>query len=101
LSINHQPQVSKLILEKANSDVIKSISNAALNAYKGKVKLSPSSRKRFAAKRKQFEKLIDRKVPIAAKRKLLLNQRGGAFGLIPLLLSSVIGTIGSAFLNRN
>lgn len=102
LATNTHPQITKLILQKANTDVIKSISNAALNAYKGNIKISPINRAKFAKHRKVFEALLNRHVPITKKRKLLVNQKGGfAFApLIPILLSTVISAIGSAFLNK-
>ena len=65
LSSNQHPQIAKLIHSKAHNDFIKSISNAALNAYKGGVKLPARARTRFRKHRKVFESLINRKVALA------------------------------------
>ena len=46
-----------------------------------------------------FDFLIDRKRPIASKRRLIL-QKGGALFIILPLLAKVLGSIGGKFISR-
>ena len=102
LATNVNPQITKLILAKSGDSVVKGISNADLNAYKGKIRLPPKTRSKFSKHRKVFEKLTSSTIPIAKKRRLLVTQRGGGFAaLIPILLSTVLSTFGSSFLNKS
>jgi len=92
--------VTRQILKGAPDSVIKGISNAALNAEQGDVHISPQNQKLFSQHRTKIHKLTLRKVPIATKRRLLLQQGGSFLGVIAPLLASVIGSIGGALFNR-
>ncbi len=78
--------------------VIKGISNAALNAQHGQVKLTPRHKKLFSANNKIFATLTNKSIPIVNKRKVL-SQKGG-FGIIPSLLAVVLASLGTSFISR-
>jgi hypothetical protein len=99
LAVCKNPSAFREVIRFAPDSVIKSICNASLNALKGEVVLSEAQRKQLSKYRKSVIYLTS-KVPLPAKRNLLLSreQRGG-FAFVPLLLSAVIGSLGSAFLS--
>lgn len=88
------PKLCQTVIRASPDSVIKCICNAALNASQGKVKIQGKTKKFFAKHRKAFEKLIDPRLSIPKKR-VVLNQKGG-FAIIPLLLSTVLGSLGSS-----
>ena len=95
LSICKDRCVNRKILERAPDSVIKNVCNAALNAERGDVKLTPSQKKLFAKHRGLISKLTNKKLSLATKRRII--QKGGIWPiLIPAILSAVIGALGSA-----
>ena len=98
LAICKDPVTSSILVKNSPDNVIKGIANAAFNAQKGDVKLTPAQTKKLARFRKQIYDLADKNKTIKAKRKILV-QKGG-FAFLPLLLSTVLGTLGSAIINR-
>jgi len=100
LSVCQNPRISKEVIKGSPDIIIKRICDAALNAHSGEVAIPKRSKQKFHAKRKLIEKLIDNKIPISAKRRYISNQRGGALSFLPLLLSTVIGSLGSTLFNK-
>ena len=106
-----RPDISTVlsILKSAPDEVVEAISNAALNAREGDVHLTPAQKALFRAHEESFNLLTDRHYSIADKRRHLLSrkrntslQEGGAFPIAALvvpLLSSVLSSIGSAFIS--
>lgn len=92
ISVSPKNHYSNLI-EKAPIPVLKIISNAAIHASRGQVKLTPAQKKLFKSKQSLFAKLTNKRVGFAQKRKSL-TQKGGSF-IVPALISAVIGAIGS------
>ncbi len=92
------PKQQSIIIKRSPDSVIKTICNAALNAQKGDIKISPQVKKKFAARRKLFNQLVSKKISIQKKRKYL-NQRGG-FAILPLLLSTVLSSVGSLLFEK-
>ena len=94
-------RLARSLVLKSDPGVIRAISNASLNALRGDVTLTPHIRRIFGHHRRTFEKLADRGIPIERKRKIIAVQSGGAFlPILAPLLATVIGTLGSAFVNR-
>jgi len=102
--------VRSYIAKGAPDEVIKAISNAALNLKHGPVRLPPKRRALFRKYNKAIEKLIDARQPVANKRRLILQrkQKGGLLPILPILapiLSSALGALGAEFIpklfNRN
>ena len=99
LASGPDPKIVIQILRNADNPLVKGIANAALNVTRGEVPLTRKKKLLFARHRKLFEVLTAKKHPINAKRKFV--QQGGALGaLIPIILSTVLGTLGSAIFNR-
>ncbi len=96
----HPKQIHS-ILKQSPDNVVKSICNAAVNAYRGNIALSPKAKKQFHNKRKIFELLTNKNIPLRVKRRNLLNQKGGALPLIPILLSTILSAVGSAFFSKS
>lgn len=97
LSVVPNKKVLNSVLQNAPDEVIKSISNAALNAMQGDVSLNLNQKKLFAKQRSLFNQLVSPKIKIKRKKKILI-QRGGAFPVIPILIGAVLGSLGSHFL---
>lgn len=86
------PAQTKSLLQAAPIPVLKLLSNAAIIAAKGNIKINPHTKKLFGQKRKFFSVLGDKSVPFQTKRSYIVQRGGGAF--IPLLLSTVIPLVG-------
>ena len=100
LAVCKDRSLYKELVKKAPDLVIKLICNAALNATRGEVHLTSEQKKLFSKHKNLFKTLITRQIPIQAKRRLL-NQRGGAFPLLPILLSTVLSSLGGLIFNKN
>ncbi len=92
------PSVCKAVLKDSPDNVIKCVCNAALNACRGDIKLTKKQKRILSQNKVSLSRLVDPHRSIKQKRKII-NQKGG-IGFIPLLLSTVLGTIGSALFNR-
>lgn len=97
LAVCKDPQLLRSALVRAPDSVIKVISNAALNALKGDIPLTDDLKKKFRAKKTLFNILSTKKTSLRQKRSAIL-QKGGALGLIPLILTAVLSTVGSALI---
>jgi len=98
LSVVRDKDLLKRTLQKAPKEVIKKISDIALNAIKGSVELTPSQRKLFARHRRPITLLAQRGVGIETKRRLLM-QKGG-FAWIPALIGGIAGILGGKLFDR-
>ena len=99
LSVAPDLEVAKAVLQKAPDAVIQAISNAAVNARQGAVAVPPHLKPIFRNHNQHFDFLIDRRRPIALKRRLIL-QKGSALPIIVQLLATVLGSIGREFISR-
>jgi len=99
LSMSKDPQINRLIIRRCPDGVFKALSNAALNAARGQVKLQSRQKKLFAKHRNWFTRMCDVRVPIKTKRMITLQSGNGLFAaIIPILLSAIFSTIGTQFL---
>jgi len=97
--------VKRYLSQAAPDEVIKAITNAALNLKHGPVRISRQRKKLFRRYSKSIEKLIDRSNPLSAKRRLLVRrvQKGGFLPLLPILapiLASALGALGAEFIPK-
>jgi hypothetical protein len=92
-------RIVRAILKKAPVEVICGICNVALNARQGDVVLSPKLKLLFRRHNHHFDRLTDVNYPIEKKR-ALLTQTGGILPIIPALVGTVLGTLGSEVLSR-
>lgn len=98
LAVINSPAMYQQVIKHSPDSVIKTICNAALTAQKGNIQLGGGKRRLFSQQRKKIYKLTNPRVSINAKRQVLL-QRGG-FAWLPLLLSTVLGAVGSGLFER-
>ncbi len=95
-SRNTKPNVA--LLKNSPDDVIKILCNACLNASCGQVKLTPSQKKILNKYKNPISKLATKGPSIKQKRRVLV-QKGGAI-FLPILLSAVLSTLGSALFSK-
>ena len=88
-----KPTIRKVLLDKANPDLIEFISDCALNVLKGNVKLDRAA---FVKLRRHKRKLLAL-VNARTKHKKKIVQKGGGF-FLPALLAPLIGGVLSTFL---
>jgi len=86
-----QPKLRKATISNCDKDLVNSVSEYALNLLHGNVKLSECTRRKLRIYRRQLRTVVDRRVPLARKEKLII-QRGGF--LVPLL-TAVLPTLAS------
>ena len=98
LSVCRNPKILREILRTAPDGVIKAICNVALNALKGDVKLSATQKSLFRRHKSVILGLCSKKSSLKQKRKLL-QQKGGAFFLAPLI-KGVLSLLGGGLLGN-
>src|SRR5215469_2539513 len=92
------PKLRKAIIANCKNDLVNVINECALNLLRGNVKLTGCQKKKLCKHRGLLRRLADRRVPLSAKKKAIV-QRGGF--LLPLL-GAVLPTIASLiFRQRN
>lgn len=96
LSVCRNPKILREILRTAPDGVIKAISNIALNALKGEVRLTVAQKRIFRRHKAVILGLCSKKKSLIQKRKLL-QQKGGAFFLLPLI-KGVLSLLGGGVL---
>ena len=90
-----KPKLHKAIISNCDKELIHTISEWALNVLRGNVNLTDCQKKRLRKFKKLFRTVIDKRVPLSRKKRLI-NQRGGF--LVPLL-SAVLPTLASIIYN--
>ena len=104
LSLSNNPQVQRIVLNAAHDSVYKAICSAFFNIAENP-EIGPLTVKNRRLLKK-FHPLIRRIISpaLSLRRKRSVIQRGGGIFLasvLPMILSSAISFLGSAFLPRN
>ena len=99
ISVAPDSEVVRSVLLRAPDGVIRAISNAALNAREGEVRIPRRLKQLFSKYHRHISYLTDRRRPLADKRRLLV-QRGGVLPIIAPLIATVLGSIGGEFISR-
>ena len=86
-----RPKLRRAILANSDGELINSVGECALNVLQGNVKLSNCKKRKLRKFRRQLRTVADRHVPLARKKRQII-QSGGF--LVPLL-SVVLPTIAS------
>ena len=86
-----RPKLRRAILANSKKELLNSVCECDLNVLQGNVKLSNCKKRKLRKFRRQLRTVADRHVPLARKKKLII-QSGGF--LVPLL-SVVLPTIAS------
>ena len=92
-----KPKVRSAILEHADNDLVKTLSECALNTISGKIPISPAHKKKLSRHRNTLRQLSHKRVSLK-KKKGILNQRGG--NLLRLLLPPVVAVLKHFIDNR-
>ena len=88
-------------IRQASPAVIKSLSDIALNAARGDVKFTRTQKRELRKHRQHIEQLIDNRIPLEKKRRLLTQKGSGLGAILGLIIPTVVSAIGSAIMNRN
>ena len=88
------PSLQKAILSKANDELIRCICDVSHNVLRGTAEISTPHKKRLTKHKEALRKLVDRKISLKRKRKII--QKGGFLGA---LLSAAIPVIGGLLSN--
>lgn len=75
------------VLKHYSNDCILKICEIAFNLLKGNVPLKSSQKKKLAPQKHILGRLVQPQSVQKRRRTLLLNQKGGVFPVIPLILS--------------
>ena len=98
LAVSKDPKISSSVLKSAPEPVVKSVCNAALNLLAGDIKITPNQKKIFKQHKNIISQLASKGIPLQSKRKLLTQKGSGIF--IPLLIATVLSTLGSALFKK-
>ena len=79
-----KPALTRAIIEKGDKELIRAISEIALNTLKGNVKLNNTQSRKLKRYRKHLHLLANRRTSLLNKKKAL--QKGG---IVPALLAAV------------
>ena len=99
LSTSPHLKIVRAIFRTSSDKVICATCNASLNARQGEVVLPWSLKQRFSRYHRHFDCLADPWYLIVQKRAICI-QKGGLLPIIPALLSTVIGSLGSELISR-
>jgi hypothetical protein len=80
------------LLKNASSDEMKTICEICSNMQNGQIRMSEKQRRQLCRYKKQIRRMANRKLSLAAKRKIVGEQKGGFIGTLlgialPLLSS--------------
>jgi hypothetical protein len=77
-----RPKLLKAIIPNCDNDLVHSVSECALYVLRGNVNLSQCKKRKLRKFKRQLRAVVDKRLSIAGKKKLII-QRGGF--LVPLL----------------
>lgn len=75
------------IVREGGNDLLKTISNIALNAQKGNIKYRPAALTKLKRHKTAIHALANNRIPLHQKRKIVVQQGG----FLPLLLAPLVG----------
>jgi hypothetical protein len=87
------PPMRKQLIQSASKDVMDTVSECCLNVLKGTIPLSKHQKKCLAKHRHVLRQMVQKKIPIRQKKKMLV-QRGGFLPMLGPMLGPLIGTMG-------
>ena len=90
------PELRKAIISKCGPDLLKCISEVAVNVLRGNLELPDSSAKKLKKHSASIRKVASKRVSVKDKKKII-NQKGGF--LLPLL-AAVLPTLASLLTSR-
>ena len=94
------PRVRSAILKGAAEKLVKTMCTAVLYIQRWEIARNKRQNQAFNKNRKPISKLTSHSYSLGQKGKLL-NQKGGAFPIIPILLSTALTALRSTLLGGN
>lgn len=91
-----KPKLRQKLLQSAKPETIRAIAECVHNVCNGNVRISPKTKNRLKRHKACWRRLVDKKVSLKKKRKILM-QKGG---FLPSFLIPVIGSIASALVSK-
>ena len=82
--VSSKPILRKAIIEHATPDLIHAVTEIIYNMLKGVIELTPDQKRRLSRHKEEFRALVNKKLSIKKKRKIL-NQKGTGAGLAALI----------------
>lgn len=86
---NAKPCLLKSILKTADRGLVQALIECIYNVTQGRIPLKPKEKLKLTRHKKILRKLVKKGENWQKKRKLLVSQTGS--GIIPLILSTVVG----------
>jgi len=90
------PKMRKAIISKCNKELVNFISECVLNVLNGHIKLTGCDTRKLQKYKAALRKVTNRRVPLASKKKLIV-QRGG---FLLLLLIAILPTLATLILRN-
>jgi hypothetical protein len=88
------PAQRKQVLTSATKEQVNCLCECAYNVLKRNVPLTPQETEKLRKYRAVVYKLVDKRVPLGEKKRLLVQQSGGLLpALVPPILGTVLGVI--------
>jgi hypothetical protein len=91
-----QPKLRKAIITNSRKELLNSIFECALNVLRGNVQLTACQKRKLQQHKAILRKVADKQVPLAAKRRVIV-QRGG---FLAPLLSAVLPVLAGLIFSR-
>ena len=90
-----KPRLRQSVVENADDDLIKALSEIALNVLNGNLQLSAGEKERLRKYQKELRKLTEPRRSIKSKRRILVQSGGAVFlpTLVATLLASGVGKL--------
>ena len=82
--ISSKPVLRKAIIDHATPDLIHAITEIIYNTLKGVIELTPDQKRRLSRYKEQFRALVNKRLSVKKKRKIL-NQKGTGAALAALI----------------
>ena len=82
----------KALISNANKDLVLCICEIVDNILAGTVRLTPKQKKQLVRYKRTLRQLIDKKVSVDQKKKIIANQTGG---FLPAILGPILGIAAS------
>ena len=82
--VSSKPILRKAIIDHASPDLIHAVTEIVYNMLKGVIELTPEQKRRLTRYKEEFRTLVNKKLSVKKKRKIL-NQKGTGAGLAALI----------------
>jgi hypothetical protein len=85
------PKVRRVLIKEGPKELVNTLCECVLNVLKGNVPVTSVQKRRLAKYKKDLRKLVDKRVNVTAKKRVL--QKGGLFGVLIKALAPILSPI--------